>query len=222
MLITHFDLTPNGNEAWIADKNGGISHCDFREPGKRRGEDKESRRRWVVQEEGRAAKLGGISVNREFLRSRRRDCQPRKKGLRADCPPAAMPHLVLTAGNDQHLRIWDTRHLTAMTPKAAEYLSSEPEKSNGVKSENDPLDLNGESVTAPHVNTHPSSSIAYESIDQHTKSAKNKDKGLLRASYQHGKSCSAAYWDPRGRRILTTSYDDKLRSESPSALCCVL
>ena len=58
MLITHFDLVPNGREAWLADKDGGISHCDFREG-------KADRRRWVVQEEGRAAKLGGISVNRE-------------------------------------------------------------------------------------------------------------------------------------------------------------
>ena len=58
MLITHFDLVPGGKEAWIADKNGGVSHCDFREPKNVR------RRRWVVQEEGRAAKLGGLSVNR--------------------------------------------------------------------------------------------------------------------------------------------------------------
>jgi hypothetical protein len=59
MLVTHFDLVPSGQEAWIADKNGGISHCDFREG-------KGSRRRWVVQEEGRAAKLGGMSVNRAY------------------------------------------------------------------------------------------------------------------------------------------------------------
>lgn len=59
MLITHFDLTPGGREAWITDKNGGISHCDFRAP---TGE----RRRWVVQDQGRSAKLGGISVNREW------------------------------------------------------------------------------------------------------------------------------------------------------------
>ena len=55
MLITHFDLTPDGHSAWIADKDGGVSHCDLR------GGD---RRRWVVMEEGRASKLGGISVNR--------------------------------------------------------------------------------------------------------------------------------------------------------------
>ena len=66
MLITHFDLMPNGQEAWMADKNGGINHCDFRES-KRRGD--AGRRRWEVQEEGRAAKLGGLSVNRELCLS---------------------------------------------------------------------------------------------------------------------------------------------------------
>jgi WD40 repeat protein len=58
-LITHFDLTPSGQEAWVADKDGGISHVDFREGGG-------GRRRWVVQESGRGGKLGGISVNRMF------------------------------------------------------------------------------------------------------------------------------------------------------------
>jgi len=59
MLITHFDVVPSGQEIWLADKNGGISHCDMRQR-------KEARRRWVVQEEGRAAKLGGLSINREL------------------------------------------------------------------------------------------------------------------------------------------------------------
>lgn len=59
--MSHFDLTPSGEEAWISDTLGGISHCDFREGG--------DRRRWVVQEPGRAAKLGGISVNRESAQS---------------------------------------------------------------------------------------------------------------------------------------------------------
>jgi len=57
MLITHFDLMPSGQQAWLADKNGGISFCDFREG-------QQERKRWVVQEEGRAAKLGGLSINR--------------------------------------------------------------------------------------------------------------------------------------------------------------
>lgn len=62
MLITHFDLAPDGNQAWIADKNGGISHADFRE-GKLGG-----RRRWVVSGE-RAAKLGGLSINRKSFQA---------------------------------------------------------------------------------------------------------------------------------------------------------
>lgn len=45
----------------MVDKNGGISHWDTRESKKESG-----RRRWVVQEEGRGAKLGGISVNRKL------------------------------------------------------------------------------------------------------------------------------------------------------------
>lgn len=39
-----------------------------------------------------------------------------------------------------------------------------------------------------------------------------KGKGCLRAEWRHGKSVSAAYWDPRGRSIVSTSYDDLLRS----------
>ena len=43
-----------------------------------------------------------------------------------------------------------------------------------------------------------------------------KGKGLLRGQYPHDKSVSAAYWDPAGRRVLSTSYDDHLRSK----FCC--
>lgn len=45
----------------MVDKNGGISHWDTRESKRESG-----RRRWVVQEEGRGAKLGGVSVNRKL------------------------------------------------------------------------------------------------------------------------------------------------------------
>jgi len=111
-----------------------------------------------------------------------------------------MPHLVVTAGNDQHLRIWDVRHLAKIQPRAVDRLSPPAESK----------DLNGD--PKPRFDTRPTSDIPYEQVDHHLSSAKGK--GLLRASYQHGKSCSAAYWDPWGRRILSTSYDDKLRGES--------
>lgn len=35
--------------------------------------------------------------------------------------------------------------------------------------------------------------------------------GAFRGEWRHGKSASSAYWDPRGRRIVSTSYDDLLR-----------
>lgn len=182
-LINHFDLTPNGQEAWLADKNGGISHVDFRDNGERR--------RWVVQDVGRGAKLGGLSVNREF-------CSTQRTILML----AMMPHLIVTAGNDQHLRIWDARHLSKIQPRATDRLAS-PDPI--VKKEGENGDVK------PRLPTYPTSSIPYEQIDKYQSSAKGK--GLLRASYQHGKSCSSAYWDPWGRRILTTSYDDRLRGE---------
>ena len=123
-----------------------------------------------------------------------------------------MPHLVVTAGNDQHLRIWDVRHMSKIQPRAVDRLTPPPD----VKGE-------GEDVK-PHFDTHPTSVIPNEMVERHVSSAKGK--GMLRASYQHGKSCSSAYWDPWGRRILTTSYDDKLRGGfgffvvvSPSFFC---
>jgi len=37
---------------------------------------------------------------------------------------------------------------------------------------------------------------------------------MLRAEWTHTKSVSSAYWDPRGRSIVSTSYDDTIRCES--------
>jgi len=56
-----------------------------------------------------------------------------------------MPHLVVTAGNDQHLRIWDVRHMSKIQPRAVDRLTPPPE----VKGE-------GEDVK-PHFDTHPTS-----------------------------------------------------------------
>lgn len=48
-----------------------------------------------------------------------------------------------------------------------------------------------------------------------------ESKGIMRAEFGHNKSASSAYWDPRGRQIVSTSYDDRLRCKiascSPSA-----
>ena len=44
-------------------------------------------------------------------------------------------------------------------------------------------------------------------------------KGCLRGAWAHDKSVSSAYWDPHGRRIVSTSYDDSIRCEL--ALSCL-
>ena len=41
--------------------------------------------------------------------------------------------------------------------------------------------------------------------------AKPEGTGTFRGEYPHNKSASSAYWDPRGRQIVSTSYDDTLR-----------
>ncbi|WVR00348.1 hypothetical protein IAU59_007491 [Kwoniella sp. CBS 9459] len=182
MLVTHFDLTPSGQEAWIADKNGGLSHCDLRESKRER-----ERRRWIVQEEGRAAKIGGLSVN------------------------PLMPHLIVTACNDQHLRIWDVRHLSSIPADSnSSHMPTPPPSAK--------LERGSDADTSRYPDSHITGETEYEKVAKYMSTSKGK--GLLRASWQHGKSCSAAYWDPWGRRVLSTSYDDKLRvwSLNPQSL----
>ena len=52
----------------------------------------------------------------------------------------------------------------------------------------------------------------FEDVEKHMELSNGKD--AMVALWEHGKSVSSAYWDPRGRSIVSTSYDDKLRSES--------
>lgn len=48
-----------------------------------------------------------------------------------------------------------------------------------------------------------------EQVGKHLSSPAGKT--TLRGEWSHGKSVSSAYWDPRGRSIVSTCYDDKLR-----------
>jgi hypothetical protein len=77
---------------------------------------------------------------------------------------------------------------------------------NPVDTDDDPLAMKSK----PDVNcTRPQYEADYEHFH---KSLKLKNMApLARAEYMHGKSCSSAYWDNWGSRLLTTSYDDKLR-----------
>lgn len=46
-------------------------------------------------------------------------------------------------------------------------------------------------------------------VAKHTES--KSGTGTLRAEWRHQKSVSSAYWDPRGRSVVSTSYDDTIR-----------
>lgn len=52
VLLTSIDLPPTGNEMWITDGEGGLTHLDTRE-------DKSKARRWLLSEQ----KVGCVSVN---------------------------------------------------------------------------------------------------------------------------------------------------------------
>ncbi|KAK0503322.1 WD40-repeat-containing domain protein [Armillaria luteobubalina] len=51
--------------------------------------------------------------------------------------------------------------------------------------------------------------IGSESVNEFVES--KKGKGCLRGEWRHDKSVSSAYWDPRGKSVVSTSYDDTIR-----------
>lgn len=52
ILISSFDMPLSGNEMWISDASGGLTHLDLRE-------DKSKARRWMLSEQ----KIGCVSIN---------------------------------------------------------------------------------------------------------------------------------------------------------------
>ncbi|KAH0826908.1 WD40 repeat-like protein [Lanmaoa asiatica] len=104
------------------------------------------------------------------------------------------PHLILAASNSRYLKIWDTRKLDALTNHKQRGGSTLP------------------SFSPPSSPSKPSSGPSefdFEKIQKFIES--KKGSGALRGEHAHGKSVTSAYWDPRGRSIVSTSYDDTLR-----------
>ncbi|KAG5728019.1 WD repeat-containing protein [Termitomyces sp. T112] len=145
VLISSIDLNPTGNELWLSDSLGGVTHLDLRAS--------ESKTRWYGLSE---QKIGCISLN------------------------PTRPNFLLTASNNRSLKIWDTRKLTEI---AVELSDAVPD-STGLE-------------------------FGTETINKWLETGPGKT--CLRAEWRHDKSVSSAYWDPRGRSIVSTSYDDKLR-----------
>ncbi|KAI0928619.1 hypothetical protein AcV5_006135 [Taiwanofungus camphoratus] len=152
VLISCIDLAPTGNEMWISDALGGLTHLDLRED--------KSKARWYQLSD---QKIGSVSVN------------------------PTNPKFLVTASNSRAMKIWDTRTLKNI---AVESLDTDP--------------------------TLPIDSIKQlpqrfddDAVQDYLSS--KAGKGCLRAEWRHNKCVSSAYWDPRGRSIVSTSYDDTLR-----------
>ncbi|KAJ7235456.1 WD40-repeat-containing domain protein [Mycena haematopus] len=106
------------------------------------------------------------------------------------------PNFLLTASNNRSLKIWDVRKLqTISLDLSAQALPTPPPSSPG----------NPFLRPVSTVNT----DIGSEAVTEFVSS--KKGKGCLRGEWRHDKSVSSAYWDPRGRSIVSTSYDDSLR-----------
>ncbi|SJL00456.1 related to WD repeat-containing protein CNI03070 [Armillaria ostoyae] len=139
-LLCSIDLTPTGNEMWVSDAAGGLTHLDLRQH--------QSKGTWYGLSD---QKIGCVSVN------------------------PARPEFVLTASNSRSLKIWDVRKLKQLgTPPASSVVE-----------------------------------IGLESVNEFVES--KKGHGCLRCEWRHDKSVSSAYWDPRGKSVVSTSYDDTIR-----------
>ncbi|KAH9842704.1 WD40 repeat-like protein [Rhodofomes roseus] len=143
-LITCIDLPAAGNELWISDAAGGLTHLDLRED--------RSKARWYQVSD---KKVGTVSIN-----------------------PTA-PHYLVAASNSHAMRLWDTRKLRDIE------VDTDGEREN-------PNDFDQDIIT--------------------DYLGSPKGKGCLRAEWRHGKSVSSAYWDPKGKYIVSTCYDDLIRS----------
>lgn len=110
-------------------------------------------------------------------------------------------------------RIWDTRHLHSIRshPFTPAHVPQQDSKDPG-SSDPDKLRLDH---TGHSPALYPSVLSEWDE-DVFPAMKTKKHAGLLRAESAHEKSCSAAYWDPAGRRVLTTCYDDRIRGTSSS------
>lgn len=144
-----------------------------------------------------------VDLRQRSSKSRRYGLSDHKIGTVSVNPTRT--HFLLTASNSRLIkyvryergfmclsflsyRIWDTRRL------------------HGI-----PVTLLDQAAqgTAADESTHGTIDFDTEVVNKYVGSTKGKS--VVRADFPHGKSASSAYWDPRGRQIVSTSYDDRLR-----------
>lgn len=101
------------------------------------------------------------------------------------------PHFIVTASNSRVMKIWDVRKLGKIVAELGEQTTGTSETGDDQPTVTGTIDFGG------------------EVINEYLESPRGK--GTLRTEFPHGKSVTAAYWDPRGRQIVSTCYDDTLR-----------
>ncbi|KAL1761756.1 WD40-repeat-containing domain protein [Schizophyllum commune] len=94
------------------------------------------------------------------------------------------PNFLAAGSNDRTVRIWDTRQLTK-DPRVLGPPDEELDTSSDVE-----MAWGYDAVTT------------YES---------ESGRALMRGEWKHDKAVGSVYWDARGRSLVSTSYDDKLR-----------
>jgi hypothetical protein len=184
-LVSAIDLAPGGHELWAADTDGGLTHVDFRAPA--------SRAHWYGLSD---QKISCVSVI-----------------------PAA-PHLLLTASNNKSMkcvraagryrpgltdsdRIWDARNIRTLAGDAGDdaiaSLSSDSPKRRSARKDAAPADS---ALPVEH---------DQDEVNAFLDSKAGKDG--MRGDWRHGRAVGAAYWDARGRSVVSTCYDDIVRRE---------
>lgn len=100
-------------------------------------------------------------------------------------------------------RIWDTRKLQNLAVSTLSIGPPTPPPSSPARSNSS----NADDYFVPiHLEN-----IDFNVVQNFTTSVKGR--GSMLADWPHKKSVSSAYWDPRGRNVVSTCYDDALRSE---------
>ncbi|TFK86915.1 WD40 repeat-like protein [Polyporus arcularius HHB13444] len=117
------------------------------------------------------------------------------------------PYFLVTASNSRELKVWDTRMLETLGARSLRSAPNSvgsgsprsPSKSTPSKSKSDTPSV---VLGAPNL-------VDKGAVDKLLETKRGQT--TMRARWLHGKSVSSAYWDPRGRSIVSTSYDDTIR-----------
>lgn len=100
-------------------------------------------------------------------------------------------------------RIWDVRNLRKMVSNVDEQPSSSSSPSTKNWAWHNDLDPPRHDVDAEPL------AFGLDTVKEFLDT--KQGHGCLRGEWRHEKSVSSAYWDPRGKSIVSTSYDDHIR-----------